>query len=234
MRSVLSHTKNTRNIAAAFVGCALLFLLFQQSFAQQAQPTIVLSWSADTLTPAGYTGKALPVLKSPLTISADMLVAGRIVDPRDLVFRWYINGLPKEIGHGKNIISFPVKAAPRTSIQVRLEIDYANTTFKKLYFIPVQEPFISIVPPYGDKVLAGDNVFRTIPYFFKALSTRDIIIQWYANGLRAEPLSAAEPFVLTIPDDYAGSNEIVLSAEASNSLNILEFASQRVTTTFTR
>ena len=163
---------------------------------------VILSFSAQSLTPHNYKGLNLPSFNSRVVVSAIPLLPFR-VPASQLNYRWSINGSVVQ-SNSINSFAFNINAQPGLPQYVRVEIVNPTNTLQivKTLSIPVTRPQVLL---YQDKynllalnrksVESGKTVkFVALPYFFSS-SSENLIYRW--RFLNNEVLgSGEEPNVL--------------------------------------
>ncbi len=182
---------------------------------------IDLLWSADTFTPAFYSGKAMPSAGSSVSVQAiPRFVTGNgtLVADRDIVFTWRKNGavVGSVSGRGKSSAMFPAPTLHGTdTISVEAVSNDASFEGSAELRIPSVEPQIVLYerhPIFGTMLHRAitaqssnsnsEATFTAVPYFAHALAANDpqLRYSWLVNGNRI-PANALLPQEITINAD---------------------------------
>lgn len=196
---------------------------------------LALVWSADTSIPPWYTGKALASPGSRVTIVAipEIVIAGRIVDPKNLVYQWGL-GDEKQYasGVGKQSIQIRTSQTPQASHWVRVTVEDIGRTVKKegAIFITNRDPSLSIYrfsSAGGTEYRSAQTVTQIAkgealtliaePYFFPDRKT-DILYLWDIGGLKIEG-APENPHILTIQTEALPAARTLVSLLVSSVKN---------------
>lgn len=155
-----------------------------------ANPALMITWKATSHVPAAYTGKALPTIGSPLTVSAAIIDNGRVIDPSSYSVRWYEDGnLSKTVRGDASFRSF----APRMgedSLTLRASVpDYGGETLDTFIDIPVALPEIVIDS-------AKLPMLTPLFYFWNITDPSSLSVEWSSdeNGTTVRAKNPAHPF----------------------------------------
>ena len=196
---------------------------------------LVLVWSADTSLPPWYTGKALASPGSTVTVVAipEIVIAGKTVDPKNLVYQWGLGDEKKyATGVGKQSIQIRTSQTPQASHWVRVTIEDIGRTVKKegAIFVTNRDPSVSV---YRFSSVGGTEyrsaqtitqiakgealIFIADPYYFPDKKT-DILYRWDIGGLKVEG-SPENPHILTIQTEALPAASTLISLFVSSVKN---------------
>lgn len=148
-------------------------------------------WQADTSRPNWYQGKALPSLRSGVTVTAfpHLMSGGREIPASELVYRWSLDGdfKQKSSGAGKQNFSFQTGAASGVEQTIGLQVSNlsGSITAQKTITVPVKEPLVLFYeehPLEGPRmnfaldsfnpfeIASGESkMFKAEPFFFSLI-----------------------------------------------------------------
>lgn len=171
-------------LAAITIGVIGLSIAGFAVHARAAGPQLLITWkAADSSTPAGYAGKALPGVYSTIVASAAVLSNGSLASLSSRTIYWYLDDNFIGGGTGKTTITF--QAPGHTEIAaLRVMIpDYPSGQLINVGRIPIVDPKVVIVAPYAARTFSGSSLnAHAEPYFWDAASLKVASIQWTVNG----------------------------------------------------
>lgn len=199
----------------------VLVLLVPSSFAQVTpEPQFLVTWKAQSYTPASYEGKALPTSGSLVTVSFELIDKGKIIDLSKQTVYWYIDDLLLRSGQGIQRAAFNITLPTSGSQEITIQLpDYNGQVLNKIIKIPVVRPKAVIQAPYPDFLFSSLAVqLKALPFFFNIQKTTDLLFGWNVNG--DTPSNAESPDTLLInlrslPSSDFGLN-IGLNVQNSN------------------
>jgi len=196
---------------------------------------LALVWSADTSIPPWYDGKALASPGSTVTVVAipEIVIAGKTVDPKNLVYQWGLGDEKKyATGVGKQSIQIRTSQTPQASHWVRVTIEDIGRTVKKegAIFVTNRDPSVSVYrfssvggTEYRSaqtitQIAKGEALtFIAEPYYFPDKKT-DILYRWDIGGLKVEG-SPENPHILTIQTEALPAASTLISLLVSSVKN---------------
>lgn len=206
------------------------------SFSYAAEPTLILSWKANTYIPKVYNGKALPTKESYIDISImaisnDKLSIGKILNLSNKQIRWYVNNDLVFRSVGLTHIRIKNNMDFGSEIDVRVAVEHydkstGNTSFIEKYIsITVISPKVSIIKNiFKSDDMSGSLGFIALPLFFNAKSLSDLSIIWSING--SDIKSSNQYFNLEIKNARDFSvGKMSIEATVKNNFFLNEFAS---------
>ncbi len=140
---------------------------------------IISTWEAENLYPSDFRGKPLPSEESLVTVSAEILQNGKLIDASKAMLAWYVDGKFYKDGEGLKKIAFYAsnKAGSPHYVKITAHLDALSSS--KLVEIPVYQKEVVIESSAGDVTPPNSAVtFTAVPYFFNALSLSDLQISW--------------------------------------------------------
>lgn len=185
--------------------------------------TVNLNVSADTYTPAFYTGRALP--SSGSRMNASVLVFDETGDAtQSHSYRWRLNGKALQGGMAlsSNSVVFSSGFEDELLLQVDVIAPSGAVVAQAMERIPVVEPelhfyeknplrglsFVSIPDPF--MLMAEETVVRAEPYYMDTgVSDGELHMEWELDGKRA--------------DHAAAQNEISLQKNGSSGKALVTF-----------
>ena len=194
---------------------------------------ILLTWEAQTYTPPGYRGRALPTSGALVRVYAfpELFVsASQTANPDNLVYQWRLDDQDMRDQSGRGKKSFSLRAANgkgvthRVSVMVTSE-DKSASVFAKTD-IRVEDPHVLF---YEDKILEGPRYersslqfsvsageelrLRAEPYFFLTGSVDALSYRWHVNGRLVEDASKPRQFLLRTERGSKGIYHAALDIE---------------------
>jgi len=175
---------------------------------------IDMAWSAETYTPPGYRGKALPTVGSLLNISAipHVFIENSRANPATLYYQWSVNDKPQKSGSGIDKQTLSVSLASVYSNSLRVALTVSNPTgtisYQKHIEIPMHKSRIQFYeldplrgPMYQNafqnaaNISSGtETVFLAEPYYYSLFSLARTIPVWSINSNVIDP--GNKPFQL--------------------------------------
>ncbi|KKW20626.1 MAG: hypothetical protein UY78_C0014G0006 [Parcubacteria group bacterium GW2011_GWA1_53_13] len=196
---------------------------------------LALVWSADTSLPPWYTGKALASPGSLVTVVAipQIVIAGKTVDPKNLVYQWGLGDEKKyATGVGKQSIQIETSRTPQASHWVRVTVEDIGRTVKKegTIFITNRDPSVSIYrfsSTGGTEYRSAQTITQIAkgealtliaePYYFPGKKT-DILYRWDIGGLTVSG-TAENPYLLTLQTETLPAASTLVSLLISSVKN---------------
>lgn len=214
------------------LGLIILFsflVLLKNSFAQQTQNDIIISWQAYNFVPYFFRGKILPTTGSSVYASVDLIQNNKLVNLSKSKIYWYLNNELISNSVGAQKINF---IAPSSNVNLRVELP--DFGLLKTITIPVVKPKIVINAPFPQKEIKT-NYFElnAMPYFFNIpnndLDFLDVV--WKINGRLQKP-SAESLFKIkvNITDEFV--KDLIVEVSAQNTENPIEWAYKKVNLMF--
>lgn len=193
----------------------VLSLLMINIAQAQTSPEIILTWKANSYTPASYMGKTLPSIGSRVDVALEALSAGRVIDLSRIKITWTIDGELHSSGIGQKSIFFTtdgLKGDPAVSASFL----YKGQTLSRQISIPLARPEVVIV--------GGPNIFKALLYFFNFGAPTQAKFTWTVNGISTEG-TGQNPDILAISGNIPSGSDIGIRVSAQNLLKNLEIAS---------
>ena len=197
-----------------------------------------LAWEAQTYTPPGYRGRALPTSGALVRVYAfpEIFVsAAQTANPDNLIYQWTLDDTDArdQSGRGRKSFSFQVAngkgVTHRVSVIVTNE-DKSTSAFAKVD-VRVEDPQILF---YEDKTLEGPRYerastqfsvaggeevrVRVEPYFFLAGFIDELSYQWRINGQSLQDASQPRQFLFRTEQESRGTHHATLTIEHPSQL----------------
>ena len=197
-------------------------------------------WHANTYTPPGYRGKALPVRGSTITYTALPLMAAETgyYDPKTLLYEWHIDDTLQKTqsGRGKNTLSVSVTKSKNVPPEVSVLVYNENKTVtqEKHISLAVREPellFYELHPlqgplyqhALGDTFRVGSGGETRIlaePYYASGKSSF-LHYQWNIDNANIAS-DTNRPEILSYLTEAGSKAQQLIALEITNPFNILE------------
>lgn len=189
---------NKKILFSLLLAIGLIGIGIFRASAQQSGPQFLITWSAKSYAPSGFTGKLLPTANSPITVSFELLDGGKIVDLSGKTIYWYLNDEFVEGTAGQRTINVIAPTYAPNAINLRVQIqNYKGSLLFQEIDIPVVPPEAVIESSFPSQKFTGSSLrLSAAPYFFNVSSLRSLNFQWGVNG--QTPLNAENPQNLTI------------------------------------
>jgi len=179
-------------------GCWLFVSKLAQSQISQIDTT--LTWSTDTYTPLGYQGKALPVRDSNIEVVAN--INDSSVDPKKLIYNWFINDYFKEESSGlnKQVLMFNTAITTNNKNSIRLEIKNNNNVFLGVAYLSIgtHEPEIILLTNKYEIKSNQEMKFIAKPYFFNISNINELNYKWEFDKQKALEVDKNNPNILVL------------------------------------
>ena len=196
-------------------------------FSQTANQ-VILTWRAESFAPPDFQGRTLPSPGSMITVSAEEVSGGRILDLSRTSLSWDIDGRFFQDGTGLKKISFKADTTPGSSHFVRVAIERSGGKEEATAQIPVSSPTVAIAAPYypaGTAPRGGFKVFAE-PYFFNVGSIGDLLFFWDVNG--AARSGGSDNSLEVSADPLRNERYFRIKSIVQNRKNILEVGREGV------
>lgn len=194
---------------------------------------ILVAWEAQTYTPPGYRGKALPTSGALVRVHALpqlFISAAQTLNPDNLVYQWKIDDQDArdQSGRGKTFFSFRVANGRGVTHRVSVIAESEDKTVRAFAKadIRVEDPQILF---YEDKTLEGpryeraaqhfsvaggeETRLRAEPFFFLRGSIDALNYQWRVDGRALGAGEKPRQFLLRTEQGSIGSHHVSLDVE---------------------
>lgn len=201
-------------------------------------PDLLLAWEAQTYTPPGYRGRALPTSGSLVRVHAFPEIfasATQTINPENLIYQWKIDDTDArdQSGRGKKSFSFRVANGKGVTHRVSVTVTSEDKSAAAFAMVDVrlEDPLILF---YEDKTLEGPRYesasarfsvasgeelrLRAEPFFFLAGSIDTLSYQWHVNGRLLEAISKPRQFLFRTERGSSGSHHVSLDIENERQL----------------
>lgn len=210
-----------------------------------------LTWEGETTVPPFYKGRALMSPGATARVAAFPVAyeGGRAVSPSQLSYQWKVNdqAVPEQSGLGRN--SFVLSSNwLHTSETVSVDVVDGNTTLGSASMnVPATAPFIDLYPvdplrgTLYDFALAGsirmtaaEETLQAEPFYFspESFSNGKLAYAWQLNGNDTTGPNAAQGELTLRQTGGAGSANVSVSLQNTDSTKLLQQASREVSLSF--
>lgn len=199
-------------------------------------PFFLITWKTGTYVPSTYTGKALPIPHSPVTVSFDVIRDGKPVNLSQNLVYWYLDDELIQSGRGIQQITVTAPEAPQRSMDVRVELpDYGNGSLLETVTIPVVQPKIVIDAPYpSGRFTANAFGLSAAPYYFNIHSPAELALQWIVNDAPVSSDGDRTKLTVAMGDTAKPGSTFDVRLNAKNPRIFLEGNSSEITLTYTQ
>ncbi len=210
--------------------CASFFSFVPSGIAQTSSPEVFMTWHTDSYVPNGYPGKALPIPRSNIIVSFEVISGGKPANISGETVYWYVNDAFKGSTVGVQSRAFTVSPAAVGVMSIRIRLpNYAGGAAQTV-LVPIVSPQAVIVAPYAQNQFGGGalQVFG-VPFFFNVSDPSALNFSWTINGVA--PQNSEDPGILNI-NLGAGApvgSALNLSLGISNPARQFESASENLT-----
>ncbi|MAF79807.1 hypothetical protein CL629_01880 [bacterium] len=207
--------------------CAGLFFGASLLNSHAASSNAILTWEAENYTPPGYLGKSPATVNSSLSISAELIRDGKLVDTSQAMFTWRTDREFFSKGRGTKEISFPVKKLYGNSYLVEVEILLSGETYAGSLSIPTSQQELVIEAPYSNGAVPSlsKTTLTAVPYFFAISSLQDLEFFWNVNNEGTIPAGSDNVLSLTIGSPWTVFQRYIeVFGSVQSRLNVLESA----------
>ena len=198
---------------------------------------LAITWSANTLLPRWYKGKALPAPGSTVTVAATpaIVLAGAAIKPEALIYRWSIGDQRNVLsGVGERVLQFRMSNFPKTTHQIKLVVEDARGQIRKegQTLITTRDPRVALyrASPLGGidprsslaaEYYTRDQILDIVaePFFYPVASKKALSYKWSTGGVDVEG-APQNPDVLTLDLSRQTTGSISVSVTVDDA-NIL-------------
>lgn len=201
-------------------------------------PDLLLAWEAQTYTPPGYRGRALPTSGSLVRVHAFPEIfasATQTANPENLIYQWKIDDTDARDQSGRGKKSFSFRAANGKGVTHLVSVivtseDKSAAAFAKVD-VRLEDPHILF---YEDKTLEGPRYesasarfsvasgeelrLRAEPFFFLAGSIEALSYQWRVDGRLIGGASKPRQFLFRTERGSSGFHRVSLDIENERQL----------------
>lgn len=197
-----------------------------------------LPWTAETYVPKWYQGKALPVAKSVVRISAipEVVIAGRVIPPENLIYRWSFDDEKDAlVGVGEQVFPIRMKDITGSTHQILVVVEDLNKQIHKeaglLFTSTIPDGAVYPSTPSGGieyrasaKTFApptrGVFDFQFEPFFFPVTSRSELTYQWRIGSTPATGVPE-NPSILTVDTTTEAQGQVSISVTANDNDNLI-------------
>lgn len=222
--------KSLFKILTAFF-CVLLviaaFLPFLKTSAQTRQkPQLIVTWQSQNYQPAGYSGKNLPTLNSPIIAAVELINNDKIINLASAKITWLQNSEVLFNGVGLKRIAFNIGGLAGDRVLLEADIDYKGESLAGAAIIPVTEPKLVIAAPhiFNQNIKTGIHQFKAMPFFFNIKKLSELLFTWSVNEQQETPTLNSDILNLEINSEETNPVPLNLTAAVINVNNSIESA----------
>lgn len=180
-----------------------LFAISLFSVHAQGTPQLYITWEANNFYPINFEGRAFPSPGTPVTVSVEATIDGKVADLSKAEISWYKDGTRFDYGTGVKESSFTAEELDTNSHFIRVRAVIGSATVEKTIRIPVTKPIAVLEVPYPNRQIPARSIahLTSIPYFFNATSISNFTFSWQAGDLKKNTKSD-NTLALEIGDPY--------------------------------
>lgn len=169
----------------SFLTLALFIVLLTSAHAVGA-PQLIITWKANNYYPINFEGRALPTPTTPITVSVEATIDGKLIDLSKSDISWFKDGKRFDFGTGLKESSFNAEETDVGSHFIRVAVLISGATIEQTIKIPVVGPILVLEVPYLDRTIPEATTANlvSVPYFFNATSINDFIFSWQVGDLK--------------------------------------------------
>jgi hypothetical protein len=225
-------TKRALNIKTSLLPFFAVAFVFSSFYAQAQTSTsksqLVLTWQANNFYPADYAGKASATPDTPVTVSAEILSDGKLIDASLINFNWTLDGKFLARGQGVKETSFKVLKGEGEFHVVGVSAQTKNGQTDSSLMIPVERPHLALEVPYPEKILVAgkDAAIQAIPYFWNITSFDKLVFFWTVNGGLERGINGNSAVISVGQPNNESEKTLFLSIFAQNQANPLELVKE--------
>ncbi|MCR4328761.1 MAG: hypothetical protein NUV53_04635 [Patescibacteria group bacterium] len=199
----------------------------------QTEPEVIINWKAQSYTPSSYFGKSLPISKTSIVASLEILQGGKFVDISKETIYWYVDNRLIFSGKGPQRVSFRAPEQLQGSLSLRVELpSYNGTSLIKAVTIPIVRPEVIIIAPSQEgKISLPSTTFTSAPYFFNITNPAELSFQWSINDEPAIPTGNPTMLTATIGGAGAVGSSLRIGLSVINPAYDFETAQSTITMT---
>jgi hypothetical protein len=215
-------------IPSLFLFGVLFFSMIGRVSAQTADQ-LIITWRAENLYPADFMGKAMPTSGSPIRLSVEAVIAGKIANLASADISWFLDETLLERGVGTKTTYFTARSSATNNNFVRAQVKLGNKNLEGTVRVPVKQARVIIEIPTIDKTLPASSEIQisAVPYFFNVNSLENLAFNWIINNNRQKQIGNGE-LTLKIGEPQSGDQQrMTITANIQNLLNPLEVAQER-------
>ena len=208
---------------------AVLFLLSAPITLAQTSDYLIVTWRAENLYPADFAGRAMPTPGSPVQVSAETILGGKLTNSGLAEISWFLDGALLEKGVGTKTVRFTARGNTANSHFLRVQVKVAGKNLEESVRVPVKQVKVAMEIPAINKVLPSNSELQlsAVPYFFNASSLENLVFNWIINNTRQKETGNGS-LTLNIGQPQSSTQQkMTIIANVQNLLNPLEVAQER-------
>ncbi len=170
-----------------FLTTCIVLLAVSAAVAHAAgAPQLTITWRADNYTPNDFEGRVLPSPNTPVTVSVEATIDGKLADLSKANIAWYKDGERFDFGPGLKETTFTASETDAGSHFVRATVSVNGATAEQTLRVPVVRPTAVLEVPYPDRAVPAESVanLTSVPYFFNASVITDFVFSWASGDLK--------------------------------------------------
>lgn len=198
-----------------------LFSISTQNSKSQVAPMFWVTWKAENYSASTFNGKSLPSYGSPITVSFELILDGKVADLKNEEILWYVDGAFVSKSLGMKEYSFRSNIGTGAhSVRIEITKFQKNNTLMKNVQIPVSLPEVVLDSPYSRSNVTSDYIaLEAKPYFFNVSQISGLMYDWKVNNVA--PTSTAEDpskIIIAFPKDMPSGSQILVNVGVRNAL----------------
>lgn len=221
-------------ILTAFFSVLLIiatFLPFLKTEAQTKQePQLIVTWQSQNYQPAGYSGKNLPTISSPIIAAVELIDNNKIINLASVNITWFQNSEIIISGKGLKRIAFNANGLAGDRLLIEADAIYKGKALQGAAIIPVIEPkaVITASHAFNQEIKTGTHDFKVMPFFFNIKNLSELIFNWSVNEQQESAGQNPDVLNLKITSENPNPVPLNLTATISNINNALETAKDEI------
>lgn len=195
------------------------------AFAQASDPTIV-TWEANNFYPADFEGKPQATFKTPITVSVEVVRAGKLLNITGTNIAWYVDDSFMDEGIGKKSITFNTRNVYGSGHLLKIQIERTDGTIEVIERIPVAKPRVVIEIPYLNSIISAQSkvTIKAIPYFFTNTLLSGLKFSWDINGSRQSSVGDNVLSLNVGTPQTTGQQTLLVTGTIQNNISQSEFS----------
>ncbi len=194
----------------------------------------LFNWEGGSFVPGFYQGKIMPTDGSSLNMSFELIEGGRLLNVKNKLIEWHIDGKLFQKGVGLQKITANKFNVSRSNIFVRVLIkNIEGGNLEKSFIIPKVIPKVIIERNFMNHTIpAGISIIKAWPLFFNIGNLSDLNFNWLSNNIKHSGKDVKRPNILEldIPTNNSPTS-VNLNINVINNKNIGEVAIKKINLT---
>ena len=192
----------------------------------QAGDSAIVTWEANNFYPADFEGKPQTTFRTPITVSVEVVRAGKLLNITGTNIAWYVDDSFMDEGVGKKSITFNTRNVYGEGHLLKIQIERTEGTIEVIERIPVAKPRVVIEIPYLNSIISAQSkaTIKAIPYFFTNTLLSGLKFSLDINGSRQSSIGD-NVLSLNIGTPQAASQQTLLvTGTIQNNISQTEFS----------